>query len=158
MCPVPHVRKPTPVQGDTCSVITNGDLQSRRKKRMVAAHPVQEFEAFLPDPWWEFEPVQRFVCRVDKGLGVAPMEGTNHIPFIATREYCLDAFVRSKYVFDQTFTGCNIDIEVEGGRAPAFNPGGQSASCKRGRYVRATYRSRPPRNLSQSWGSKSDRW
>ena len=48
--PLPHTRKPTPVQRIAGPVIGDGDLQSAWKERVVATHHVQWFETFLPDP------------------------------------------------------------------------------------------------------------
>jgi hypothetical protein len=63
MYPLPHIRKPTPVQGHTRSVITNGGLQGSRKKCMAATHPVQQSEGFLSGMWGKIRPVQRLVDR-----------------------------------------------------------------------------------------------
>ena len=65
--------------------------------------------------WWEIEFIQCLVYHDNEGLSVVPMEGANDIAFGLTREDHLDQgdeFVGSKHLLDQTFTGCNINVEV----------------------------------------------
>ena len=110
MFPLPHIRKPTPVQRDTRSVIANRDLQGSRKECVAATHPVQQPKTFLSDLRRKIRLFQRLVVRtfdadsnqsdfgkegerrtyliyyVDEGLGVAPAETTDDVALVLTRE------------------------------------------------------------------------
>ena len=53
------------------------------------------------------------VDHVDEGLGVAPIQATDHVALILTREYCLDQggnFTSGERASDQTFTGWSIEV------------------------------------------------
>ena len=43
--------------------------------------------------------------------------------------------MRGECALDQSFTGCNIDVEAEGGGASAFEPGRQLASRVKSEYI-----------------------
>jgi hypothetical protein len=61
--PLPHIRKPPPVQRGAGSVITDENFQGPWKKCVMTTGPVQRFETLLSDPWWKLGHIQGLVDR-----------------------------------------------------------------------------------------------